>query len=203
MKNWYIFIIACIILTACKKQENPLREILLEEKEWWYDSDYFPLHMSLYGELEKDTIHVIVSDVGLAEDIDINIIPYEIFPELLYNEIVKNKGVINVKKNTYEWYRTHSIIEKNHIVDSIYADKGISGLLDYAIDDNGKLIRNGKEGNYIIYLCYQHNIYFFSEYNGMYTYVNAKTIKKNISLFNQSTKIKRYYQTIINGEYTK
>ena len=99
MKNWYVFIIACIILTACKKQENPLREILLEEKEWWYDSDYFPLHMSLYGELEKDTIHVIVSDVGLAEDIDINIIPYEIFPELLYNEIVKNKGVINVKKN--------------------------------------------------------------------------------------------------------
>ena len=117
--------------------------------------------------------------------------------------ILKKWNVINVKKNIYEWYRTHSIVEKNHIVDSIYADKGISGLLDYAIDDNGKLIRNGKEGNYIIYLCYQHNIYFFSEYNDMYTYVNAKTIKKNISLFNQSTKIKRYYQTKINGEYTK
>lgn len=177
MKKWYI-IFVCIILSSCKQQNDPLKQIILEDEYWHLNATYFPLHLSLYGEMERDTIHVIASTRDLANDINISIIPNEIFPKLLYNEIINNDGCINVDKNTFDEYRTYCIIEANSKIDSIYVQNGISGILDYAVDEYGRLIKLGKEGDYIIYLCFQHGIYFYNPYNEPETYVVPATFKK-------------------------
>ena len=92
MKKYLLFWIIIIACVSCTNKKNQLEKILLDDEYWSTYATYFPLHLSLYGELERDTIHVMVSAIDLADDLNINIIPYEIFPQLLYNEIISNKG---------------------------------------------------------------------------------------------------------------
>ncbi len=177
MKKYLLFWIIIIACVSCTNKKNQLEKILLDDEYWSTYATYFPLYLSLYGELERDTIHVMVSAKDLADDLNINIIPYEIFPQLLYNEIISNKGCINVDVNVFKWYRDFSPIETNAQIDSIYIKKGISGILDYAVDEYGRLIKHGKEGSYIMYLCFQNGILFYSPYNEPWIYVNLNTIR--------------------------
>ncbi|MBE6288113.1 MAG: hypothetical protein E7099_08025 [Mediterranea massiliensis] len=159
-----------------------MKEIILNDDYWYYEPVYFPLHLTLYGELEKDTIHVMTSASGLYQEVGVRIIPFKIFPQLLYNEIIDNEGYINVNKDIFEWYKKHAMIKNNEKVDSIYAIKGISGLLEYAIDENGRLVKFGEESIYIMYLCFQHNILFYSSYYDPWIYIISKNINNIIDV---------------------
>lgn len=163
--------------TSCKDSEDYLKSILLNDEGWYHESVYFPLRLSLYGELEKDTISVVASARELIDNLNIQIISYELFPQLLYDALKYNKGCLNVDKNIFEWYKNNAIIKKNNFVDSIYKNAGISGVLKYALDKNGKLNKYHQEGIYIIYLCFQNGIYFYNSENGIY--VMSKTIKSH------------------------
>ena len=177
MKKFLLFCLIGIICTSCSNQKSQLKNILLNDEFWYYNAIYFPLHLSLYGELSKDTAYVMLTARNLFEDVNVKIIPYEKFPQLLYNEIKNNGGYINVNLNVFEWYKENAIIEKNNALDSIYNARGILGILDYAVDGCGRLTKHDKEGSYIMYLCFQHGIYFYNQYNDPWIYVNLKSIK--------------------------
>lgn len=173
--KYCILLILLFVITSCTGSKDDLKSILLNDKGWYDEGLYFPLYMSLYGELEKDTISVVSSARELMDNLNIQVISYDLFPQLLYDELKHNKGCLNVDKYVFEWYKKYAIIKRNNIVDSIYKNVGIYGVLKYALDKNGNLKKFHQEGNYIIYLCFQHGVYFYNSENEIK--VMPKTIK--------------------------
>lgn len=160
MKKILFLLAIGIFPMACSYKGDVLKETLLNDEFWYTGGILFPVKVALWGELKEDTICIVTTSYSLWNSINIRgLIKSDDFPYLLYNIMEETNGYLNVNKQLFLELQK-SKIERVPEVDSIYNSTGINGILSHYLKSTGELLNMTNIENYIIYLCYQHNIYF-------------------------------------------
>lgn len=144
---------------ACSYEKNSLKEVLLNDKDWYTGGIFFPVKITSWEEHEKDTVCIVTTSYSLWLDLNIRDIGGDNFPRLLYDKLQETDGCLDVNKELFFELQKYKI-ERSSEVDSIYKHGGINGILSYYVKPTGDLFNTPKVVDYIIYLCYQHGIYF-------------------------------------------
>lgn len=151
----------CFVVVSILSCSNPpkdvWKEILLDDEYWWFRERCFPVQLILWGDL-SDTICVVTTAHSLFYSMNIRIADRQ-FPELLYNELKNTGGYLNVNADFFEENKQY-VVKPIPEVDSIYAESGINAVLSHYLLPTGELLANSETMDYIIYLCFQHDLHF-------------------------------------------
>lgn len=160
MKKILLLLLAIgIFPMACSYKKDSLKEVLLNDRYWHTGGLFFPVKIALWEECEKDTVCIVTTSYSLWMSLNIFDIVGDDFPRLLYNKMQETDGCLDVNRELFLELQKCKI-ERIPKVDSIYECLGINGVLSYYVKPTGELFNTPKVNDYIIFLCYQHNIYF-------------------------------------------
>lgn len=174
MKSVVFVLSVCIILISCKEEyENKkLYDAIVVD---YVGTSSTPIIVKLY--YQEDTIFndslvnfqftdsaiCCMDHNTLFQRLNIELCSFYEFQEKLYKKIVSDE-YIKISKELYKDLKKDYVVCRNEKIDSLYNDGGIEKVLSVFVDFNGELMLrhiSNEEYNYIIYLCFKHNILFF------------------------------------------
>ena len=153
-----LMLIVLCMAVSCKDQRKEfslLRDSLSYGNIYSGPMRFFPL--KLHCRETNDTIWSITSGGSLYNQLNISFCAYETFAELLADKVEKN-GYLTVDSILFNLYRQYAI-EKDVVIDSIYQEQGVRGILENYITKDGELAASTiKKVDYLLFLLYQHRI---------------------------------------------
>ncbi len=167
MKILQIIPLAFIFLFSCKNQK--------------VDALYHAVTASYFNEnpdivipicYQEDSLYIVNTSVNLYNELNMKICSLKEFQEKLYRLII-NHEYLEVSESYFKVLEQRKIQRINRI-DSVYQKTGIKGVIRKFTSENGALfsldsevykedcpLSDCKDMNYVIYLCFQHNLFFW------------------------------------------
>ena len=161
-----VFGVLLTLMSSCKKgSENPsLYRYMLNGADATVGCNndiYLIIPVCCNG----DSMDCVKNVCSFYYELNIKILEKKEFTIRLYDHIVKNE-YIEVDTTCYKYLQYYAKVEEDTVIKSLYDREGIDAVIDEYLDECGILesLENRKEDmnyDYIVYLCFQHNIYFF------------------------------------------
>lgn len=156
-----ILIVSCMVISCKEKVEeiSLLRDSLEYDCSGYGGFALLPIRLHCKG--TNDTIWC-MTDAStlykkLYEELNVQFCDFDSFAVLLADK-VEREGYLTVDSARFAPFRKDTIM-KNATIDSIYQEKGIYGILEnYVTDDGALAAATLKQLDYLAFLLYQHRI---------------------------------------------
>lgn len=158
MRKYLLPVLVLLSFIACKNEKQDQYEALrksffLFKSDFVGEFDFYYIVIPIQYQNEK--IFISTTSVLLYEDLGVYILDFNSFGLAVYEQYQKGQPLM-VNEYVYDKNKEDAIVEDPQLK-SIYNAFGIEGVIDDFL--NKKKITFNSKFNYLVYLCWQHDIF--------------------------------------------
>lgn len=158
MKKYLLLALVLLSLIACKNEKQKQYEAIRKSFFLFksnFASDMTSKHIIVLIQFQENKIFISTTTGTLYANLGVDVIDFKNFGLALYEQSQKGKPLM-INEYVYDKNKEYAIVEDVQLK-SIYNTFGIEGVIDDFL--NKKKIIFDSRFNYLVYLCWQHDIF--------------------------------------------
>ncbi|MGL5787900.1 MAG: hypothetical protein ACRCX4_13955 [Bacteroidales bacterium] len=158
MKKYLLLALVLLSFIACKNEKQKQYEAIRKSFFLFksnFASDMTSKHIIVLIQFQENKIFISTTTGTLYANLGVDVIDFKNFGLALYEQSQKGKPLM-INEYVYDKNKEYAIVEDVQLK-SIYNTFGIEGVIDDFL--NKKKIIFDSRFNYLVYLCWQHDIF--------------------------------------------